>query len=67
MFVVAIPLRPAEAQTVLTFAYLQKADDPHYQRRRAYTGLVLRDQHPPLDGVKLALPRKSHHRAVPGV
>ena len=44
----------ATNQTV-TFAYLQRADDPAYEQQRAYTGLKLRDRHRPLPGVQLAL------------
>ena len=37
------------------FIYLYRDDDNTYQRHRAYTGLVLRNQQRPLQGVKTAL------------
>ena len=37
------------------FIYLYRDDDSTYQRHRAYTGLVLRNQQRPLQGVKTAL------------
>jgi len=43
------------AKEVVSFAYLQRVNDPAYERHRAYTGLVLRDRAPPLDGAKTAL------------
>ena len=36
------------------FIYLYRDDDSTYQRHRAYTGLVLRNQQRPLQGVKTA-------------
>ncbi len=43
------------AKEVVSFAYLQRENDPAYAPHRAYTGLVLRDRTPPLDGAKTAL------------
>ena len=43
------------AKQVVTFAYLQRENDPAYEPHRAYTGLTLRDRKPPLDGAKTAL------------
>jgi len=52
----ALSTAPAlAAKEVVTFAYLQRENDPAYERHRAYTGLVLRDRTPPLDGAKTAL------------
>lgn len=46
---------PAAEKEVFTFAYLQREGDPAYEPHRAYTGLTLRDRHPPLDGARTAL------------
>lgn len=43
------------ADEVVSFAYLARENDPAYAPHRAYTGLVLRDRTPPLDGAKTAL------------
>ena len=43
------------AKEVVSFAYLQRENDPAYEPHRAYTGLTLRDRKPPLDGAKTAL------------
>ncbi len=43
------------AKEAFSFAYLQRENDPAYATHRAYTGLVLRDRTPPLDGAKTAL------------
>ena len=52
----AAPAAPvAAAKEVVSFAYLQRENDPAYEHHRAYTGLVLRDRRPPLDGAKTAL------------
>ncbi len=40
---------------VFVFAYIGIADDPYYLAERRYTGLVLKQPHPPLPGAKLAL------------
>ncbi len=45
----------AATKEVFAFGYLQRAEDPAYAEHRAYTGLVLRDRKPPLDGAKTAL------------
>ena len=37
------------------FAYVGIADDPYYDAERRYTGLVLKQPHPPLPGAKLGL------------
>ncbi len=37
------------------FAYVGIADDPYYEAERRYTGLVLKQPHPPLPGAKLGL------------
>ncbi len=46
---------PAAAKEVFAFAYLQRENDPAYEPHRAYTGLVLRDRRPPIDGARAAL------------
>ena len=46
---------PAAAQEVFAFAYLQREGDPAYVPHRAYTGLVLKDRRPPIDGARAAL------------
>ncbi len=49
---------PASATTVtpdFQFVYLYRDDDNTYQRHRAYTGLVLRNQQRPLYGARTAL------------
>jgi ABC transporter substrate binding protein (PQQ-dependent alcohol dehydrogenase system) len=43
------------AKELVSFAYLQRENDPAYEQHRAYTGLTLRDRKPPLDGAKTAL------------
>ena len=43
------------AKEIFSFAYLQRENDPAYEQHRAYTGLVLRDRRPALDGAKTAL------------
>ena len=43
------------ANEAVSFAYLAREDDPAYAPHRAYTGLVLRDRRPPLDGATTAL------------
>jgi ABC transporter substrate binding protein (PQQ-dependent alcohol dehydrogenase system) len=56
VWLLALCANPALAATeVFTFAYLQRANDPAYDQHRVYTGLVLRDRSPPLDGAKTAL------------
>ncbi len=47
----------AEAATkeTVSFAYLQRENDPAYVQHRSYTGLVLRDRTPPLAGAKTAM------------
>jgi ABC transporter substrate binding protein (PQQ-dependent alcohol dehydrogenase system) len=45
----------AAAKETFVFAYLGRDGDPAYERHRAYTGLVLRDRRPPLDGVKVGV------------
>jgi ABC transporter substrate binding protein (PQQ-dependent alcohol dehydrogenase system) len=37
------------------FAYLGLDEDPYYQAERRYTGLVLKQPHPPLPGARLGL------------
>ena len=37
------------------FAYLGIADDPYYMAERRYTGMVLKQPHPPLPGAKMGL------------
>jgi ABC transporter substrate binding protein (PQQ-dependent alcohol dehydrogenase system) len=37
------------------FAYVGLADDPYYIAERRYTGLVLKQPHPPLPGAKMGL------------
>jgi ABC transporter substrate binding protein (PQQ-dependent alcohol dehydrogenase system) len=50
-----IAVSTAAANDVVSFAYLQRENDPAYMRHRTYTGLILRDRRPPLDGAKTAL------------
>jgi len=50
-----VPGPAAAADEVFAFAYLARENDPAYAPHRAYTGLVLRDRAPPLDGAKTAL------------
>ncbi len=38
-----------------SFGYIQRQYDTAYVPQRGYTGLSLRDQHPPIDGAKVAL------------
>jgi ABC transporter substrate binding protein (PQQ-dependent alcohol dehydrogenase system) len=38
-----------------TFLYVSIADDPHYAKSKSYTGLVLRDRKPPIDGAQAAI------------
>ena len=45
----------AGAKEPFLFAYVSRTDDSFYDRHRAYTGLVLRDQRPPIDGAKVAV------------
>ncbi len=40
---------------VFVFAYIGIAEDPYYVAERRYTGLVLKQPHPPLPGAKLGL------------
>jgi ABC transporter substrate binding protein (PQQ-dependent alcohol dehydrogenase system) len=52
----ALGANPAlAAKEVVSFAYLQRENDPAYEPHRAYTGLALRDRRPPLEGAKTAL------------
>jgi ABC transporter substrate binding protein (PQQ-dependent alcohol dehydrogenase system) len=46
---------PGIAQDAYTFVYLERDADPAYESHRAYTGLVLRDRHRPVDGAAVAL------------
>ena len=55
-WLLALSATPASAANeTVSFAYLQRENDPAYLPHRAYTGLVLRDRHPPLDGAETAL------------
>lgn len=45
----------AKKRAILPIGYVSLAGDPHYQPRRAYTGLTLRQPKRPLDGVKTGL------------
>lgn len=47
--------KKTKERTPLTFTYLSRADDPHYETRRAYTGLTLRARKRPIDGVRAGL------------
>lgn len=40
---------------VFKVLYLSRAGDPAYEEHRAYTGLMLRDRKPPVDGARLAM------------
>ena len=50
-----IPASATTATSDFQFIYLYRDDDSTYQRHRAYTGLILRNQQRPLQGVKTAL------------
>jgi ABC transporter substrate binding protein (PQQ-dependent alcohol dehydrogenase system) len=50
-----VAVSTAAANEAVSFGYLQREGDPAYAQHRAYTGLVLRDRIPPLDGAKTAL------------
>jgi ABC transporter substrate binding protein (PQQ-dependent alcohol dehydrogenase system) len=50
-----VTVAAAAMKETVAFAYLQRENDPAYAQHRAYTGLVLRDRMPPLDGAKTAL------------
>jgi ABC-type branched-subunit amino acid transport system substrate-binding protein len=55
-WLLALCATPALAgKEVFSFAYLQRENDPAYEQHRVYTGLVLRDRSPPLNGAKTAL------------
>lgn len=43
------------AQETARGVYVGVADDPHYQPRRAYTGILLQDLKRPVDGARLAM------------
>lgn len=45
----------AGAKEPFRFGYVGRTDDSFYDRHRGYTGLVLRDQQPPIDGAKVAV------------
>ncbi len=47
-------LAAGEAKT-FTFLYVSVADDAHYAQTKSYTGLVLRDRKPPIDGAQAAI------------
>src|SRR5210317_1020886 len=53
----AICTQPAGGadKEVVPFGYLGREGDSAYEESRAYTGLVLRDRKPPIDGAKTAL------------
>jgi ABC transporter substrate binding protein (PQQ-dependent alcohol dehydrogenase system) len=55
LLVTGVPDPAVGAPEVVSFAYLARENDPAYAPHRAYTGLVLRDRAPPLDGAKAAL------------
>jgi ABC transporter substrate binding protein (PQQ-dependent alcohol dehydrogenase system) len=48
------PLAASDAKP-FTFLYVSIADDPHYAKTKSYTGLVLRDHKPPIDGAQAAI------------
>ena len=50
-----VAVSTAAANEAVSFGYLQREGDPAYAQHRTYTGLVLRDRTPPLDGAKTAL------------
>ena len=49
------PVHAAETEDHIVFTYVLRDGDPAYQRHRAYTGLVLRQQYRPIDGAKSAI------------
>ena len=60
VLLIAIPLAEAQTKkngerTPFTFTYLMRAEDPYYDTRRAYTGLTLRENKRPIDGVEAGL------------
>jgi ABC transporter substrate binding protein (PQQ-dependent alcohol dehydrogenase system) len=46
---------PTMAEETVNFVYLDREGDPAYVPSVAYTGLILRDLHHPIDGAKLAV------------
>jgi ABC transporter substrate binding protein (PQQ-dependent alcohol dehydrogenase system) len=48
-----VPALPA--QELFPIVYLQRAEDPFYERHRVYTGLRLRDRHRPLAAAKVGI------------
>jgi len=48
-------LSATSAEEPFSIGYVSRTDDSFYDRHRGYTGLVLRDQHPPIDGAKVAV------------
>jgi len=50
-----VPVSAAGAQEPFRFGYVSRTDDSFYDRHRRYTGLVLRDRHPPIDGAEVAV------------
>ncbi len=55
LFLCAATWPEALRAEVFVFAYIGLEDDPHYAAERRYTGLVLKQPHPPLPGAKMDL------------
>ena len=56
LFALCVNLWPAPVRAEeFVFAYLGLADDPHYAAERRYTGLTLKQPHPPLPGARMGL------------
>ncbi len=60
MLLLTMPAAEAETKrkkerTPFTFTYVSRAEDPHYETRRAYTGLTLRERKRPIDGIRAGL------------
>ena len=51
----AVCTQALPAKELFPIVYLQRAEDPFYERHRVYTGLKLRDRHRPLAGAKVAI------------
>ena len=51
----AVCTQALPAKDLFPIVYLQRAEDPFYERHRVYTGLKLRDRHRPLAGAKVAI------------
>ena len=48
-------LRAAQTGGTFSFVYATRQADSYYEPHKAYTGLILRDRHPSIDGARLAI------------